>query len=209
MTQVTATAPRTCDPATRVTKSLLGYGVLAGPLYVTVSLVLGLTRPGFDLSRDQWSLLANGHLGWVQVANFLVTGAMTIAFAVGLRRATRSRTASTLIGVYGAGLIAAGIFRADEPGTFSWHGTLHLVCGGIGFLCLVAACLVLGRRYAREGRAGWARYSRITGVVFLAGFACVATAAGASWATLVFVGAVLAAWTWLAAIAIDHYRHQI
>src|SRR5690348_16771473 len=122
MTQVTATAEATCDPATRVTKSLLGYGVIAGPLYVTVSLALALIRPGFDLSRHQWSLLANGDFGWAQIANFLLSGAMTIAFAVGLRRATGSRAASVLVGVYGAGLVGAGLFRADPalgfpPGT--------------------------------------------------------------------------------------------
>jgi len=34
-TTTTSAAPA-CDPATRVTKSLLGYGVIAGPLYVSV-----------------------------------------------------------------------------------------------------------------------------------------------------------------------------
>jgi Protein of unknown function (DUF998) len=71
----------------RVTRSLLGYGVIAGPFYVVVSLVQALTRDGFDLTRHAWSLLANGELGWVQVANFAVTGAMLVAFAVGLHRA--------------------------------------------------------------------------------------------------------------------------
>ena len=79
----------TCDaqPADRVTSSLLGYGVIAGPMYVAVSLAQALTREGFDLSRHQWSLLANGGPGWIQIANFVVTGLMVIAFAVGLRRA--------------------------------------------------------------------------------------------------------------------------
>jgi len=85
----------TCAPATRTTKSLLGYGVIAGPLYVSVSLAQALTRPGFDLARHPWSLLANGDLGWVQVANFLVTGLMTIAFGVGL--GSHSRWAGRLV----------------------------------------------------------------------------------------------------------------
>lgn len=38
-----------CDPATRITKSLLGYGVIAGPVYVLVSLAQALTRDGFDV----------------------------------------------------------------------------------------------------------------------------------------------------------------
>ena len=85
-----AEPPRTtveCTPADRVTKSLLGYGIVAGPCYVVVSLAQALTRHGFDLGRHEWSLLANGDNGWIQVANLIVTGLMVIAFAIGLRRA--------------------------------------------------------------------------------------------------------------------------
>jgi len=76
-----------CDPATRVTRSLLGYGVIAGPVYVTVSLAQVFTRRGFDPLRHEWSLLANGHLGWIQIANFVLSGLMMVAAAAGLRRA--------------------------------------------------------------------------------------------------------------------------
>ena len=38
------------DTGAAVTRSLLGWGVVAGPFYVVVGLVLALTRPGFDLS---------------------------------------------------------------------------------------------------------------------------------------------------------------
>ena len=53
-----------CTPAARVTKSLLGYGVLAGVVVETSVLAQGLTRRGFSISRDDASLLANGPLGW-------------------------------------------------------------------------------------------------------------------------------------------------
>ena len=115
-TTTTSAAPA-CDPATRVTKSLLGYGVIAGPLYVSVSLAQALTRQGFDLSRHEWSLLSNGSLGWIQITNFVVTGLMTVAFAIGVRRvlpAGRGATwAPRLIATYGVGMISAGVFRAD------------------------------------------------------------------------------------------------
>jgi hypothetical protein len=39
--------------------------VLSGPLYVLVSLAQALTRAGFSLRRDEWSLLALGHVGWI------------------------------------------------------------------------------------------------------------------------------------------------
>jgi uncharacterized protein DUF998 len=218
----TATAPRTdCTPAARVTRSLLGYGVIAGPLYVVVSLAQALTRDGFDLTRHSWSLLSNGALGWIQITNLVVTGLMVIASAAGLRRALQPGRAATwaprLVAVYGAGLVSAGIFRADPslgfppgtpagPGTVSWHGMLHFGSGAIGFGCLIAACFVVARRFVAEGRPGWARYSRVTGVLFCAAFVGVATGAGSVVTNLGFVGGVLIGWAWLTALSIHLYR---
>jgi hypothetical membrane protein len=53
---------------------------------VTASVVQALVHDGFDLSRHAWSQLAAGPQGWIQMANLILTGAMVIAFAVGLRR---------------------------------------------------------------------------------------------------------------------------
>jgi hypothetical protein len=78
--------------------------------------------------------------------------------------------------VYGAGLICAGIFRADPvpgfpPGStqavISWHGSLHLLFAAIGFFALVAAMIVLGRRWSMQGDRGWALYSMASGILFL------------------------------------------
>jgi uncharacterized protein DUF998 len=210
-----------CDPAGRTTKTLLAYGAIAGPVYVAVSLAQALTRDGFDLTRHQWSMLANGDFGWIQITNLVVTGLMTVAMAVGLRRALRPGRGATwaprLVGAYGLGMIAAGVFRADPAfgfpagtpdgsGQVSWHGMLHFASAGIGFACLVAACLVLARRFAVERRRGWAAFSRVTGVVFLACFGAMAVSGGASWATVAFVAGVLLAFGWVSALAVHLYR---
>ncbi|HEU5156778.1 MAG TPA: DUF998 domain-containing protein [Streptosporangiaceae bacterium] len=210
-----------CDPATRATKTLLAYGVPAGPMYVAVSLAQALTRDGFDLTRHPWSLLGNGPYGWVQVANFVVTGLMMGALAAGLRRALRPGRAAVwaprLVGAFGASMAAAGVFRADPalgfpPGTpdavarVSWHGMLHLAAAGVGFVCLAAACLVVASRFAAEGDRGWARWSRVTGVGFLAGFGAVATGGGAVWSNLTFVAAVVIVLVWTSALAARLYR---
>ena len=202
--------------AARVTRALLVCGVIAGPLYVLVSVTEALTRDGFDLARHQWSLLSNGDLGWVHIANLVVTGLLTVAFAVGLRRVLRPGRGGTwvprLLGVYGLSLAAAGVFRADPamgfpPGTpegaaeVTWRGVLHFVAGGIGFVCLVVACLLVAGRFAAEGRQRWARFSRTTGVLFLAGFVAVAAGAGAAWSNLAFTAAVVLAWSWVSALA--------
>lgn len=216
------TSGASCDKTDAVSRSLLGYGVIAGPIYLTVGLIQALTRDGFDLSRHDLSLLANGDFGWVQITNLVLTGVMTIAAAVGMRRVLRRGPAGTwaprLIGVYGAGLIAAGAFVADPmngfplgtpagpPAAVSWHGMLHLVSGAVGFLCLIAACFVVAQRFAGRGQHGWAWYSRTTGAVFLAGFVGIASGSGSSAVVLGFWIAVVAAWAWVSALSVHLYR---
>jgi hypothetical protein len=218
VTQDVATPSAGCEAPEKVTRSLLGWGVVAGPLYVGAALVQALTRDGFDIGRHDVSLLANGRLGWIQVANFLLTGLMVIACAVGMRRALRTgRTwGPLLVGTYGAGLVAAGVFRADPamgfpPGTpedahaISWHGTLHFVAAAIGFLALVAACFVL----ARLGGRRWAAYSVTTGVVFLAAFAGIAAGSGHTWAVLGFWAGVVVAWAWILVMSVRLTRELV
>jgi hypothetical membrane protein len=208
-----------CTPAVRTTKSLLGYGIVAGPLYVVVALAQAVTRDGFDPGRHAWSLLANGELGWIQITNFIVTGLMTVAAAIGLRRALtpgRGRTgAPLLMATYGVSLIGAGIFRPDpaqgfpagtpETTTTSWHGMLHFIVGGIGFLCLTAACFVLASRFSHDSRRRLAWFSRITGMVFLAGFVGIASGSQGP-TTLAFVAAVLIVWAWVTTVSVHFYR---
>jgi len=205
-----------CPPLpVRITKSLLGYGVVAGPIYVLAVAGQMAVRDGFDPTRHAASQLANGEFRWIQVATFLVTGTMTIAAAVGVRRALGpgrlSAWAAGLLGAYGAGLVAAGIFRADPsdgfpPGTrpgmgaVSWHGLAHFGVAGIAFACLVAACFVLAARFRGEGRSSWMWFSLATGVLFFAGFAGIASGAQSRTLVIAFYLAVLLAWTWLSAL---------
>jgi hypothetical membrane protein len=207
-----------CTPQLAVTRSLLGYGVIAGPFYVVVSLAQALTRDGFDLTRHAWSLLANGDLGWLQIANLILAGAMTVAFAVGLARALPGGAwAGRLVGAYGVSLVVAGIFRADpalgfpigtpaDARTISWHGAVHLAAAAVGFLCLVAACLLLGRRFSADGARGAAVASRVIGLAFLAAFVGLVASGGAVATTLGFVAAVIAVSTWMSAVAVRLYR---
>lgn len=206
---------------TQRTRALLACGAIAGPLYIIVGLIQIFIRPGFDVTRHDLSLLSNGDLGWIQIANFLVSGLLVIAGAIGMRRVLRGSRGGTwgplLIGVYGVGLIGAGLFIADPmngfpPGTpvgtnaISWHGILHLVSGAVGFLALIAACFVFARRFAALRRPGWAAYSIATGVIFFAAFFGIATGSQQGGATLVFVTvaftiAVVLAWSWITMIS--------
>jgi len=215
-------AEQACDPGMRVTRSLLGYGVLAGPVYVIAALAQALLRPGFDLAHDDVSLLSNGSLGWIQIANFVVTGLMVTACAIGIRRALGGGRGATwapvLLAVYGVGLIGAGIFVADPmygfpPGTaagrptmITTHGILHIVSAAIGFLGLVAACFVFARRFANQRRSGFAWFSGVTGVAFLAAFAGGASGSDSPAIVAAFWAALILAWVWIASLSVHLYR---
>jgi hypothetical membrane protein len=176
-------SPSTCDPATRVTKSLLGYGIIAGPFYLAAWLGQAFTRPGFHLDRHAASLLTNGSWGWVQALNFVATGLMVVVAAGGLRRwlqtAGMGSAVANLITVLGVGVGAAGIFHADPaygfpPGTpagkaahASWHGNLHYAIAALGFLALIAATFVAARQFARRGDRTRAMLSGTAGTLFL------------------------------------------
>jgi hypothetical protein len=204
-----------------LTRALLVCGIVAGPIYVVVGVIEMLTRTGFDLRRHSLSLLSNGDLGWVNMTLFVATGVLLLAGAIGIRRALRGGRAGLwaplLLGVYGLGLIGAGLFTADPafgfpPGTpadanaVSWHGLLHFVCGGLGFIALIAACFVFARRFAALGQRGWAWYSVVTGALFFAAFFGIAAGSGQGEAivaivNVVFFLAAALAWAWVSAVA--------
>lgn len=226
MAEMIATQARGSGSARRWVRPLLTGGLLAGPLYVVVGAVEALTRPGFDPTRDDLSLLSNGPFGWIHIALFISAGLLTIAGAVGLRRAGDGGDTSVwgpvLLGLYGLGLIGAGIFVADPmhgfpPGTpagahsVSAHGLMHLVSGAVGFLGLIASCLVFARRFARVRQTRWARFSVATGGIFLVAFFGIAGGSRQDGAvlvavTLAFTAAVVLAWTWISAVCAKAIR---
>jgi hypothetical membrane protein len=200
---------------------LITCGILAGPIYVGLGLLQVAIRPGFDITRHALSLLSNGDLGWIQISNFLLTGALLIAGAIGLHRSLTSGRGRTwtprMLALYGIGLIGAGIFRADPalgfpPGTpldhnpMSWHGQMHFVAGGIGFTGLIASCFICASRYRTFGHTGWSIYSLITGVFFLGGFTGVASGAKGI-AIVLFSLAVVESFAWLSSV-FQHIRSQ-
>ncbi|MEQ4304762.1 DUF998 domain-containing protein [Plantactinospora sp. B6F1] len=186
MTTITL-QPASTPPAPRPrrrTRALLRCGIVAGPLFVLAFLIEGATRDDYDPLRHPVSSLALGPHGWTQTVNFLLCGLLTLAFAVGVRRALAPGRAATwgplLIGVWAIGLLGAGVFVTDPisgypPGTpevpaeYTTSGALHDGFALFAFPALAAACFVFTRRFVGERRHGWASYSALTGLAFLAG----------------------------------------
>jgi hypothetical protein len=198
------------DRNAAVTRSLLGWGVVAGPFYLVVGVVLGSTRPGFDFTRHALSLLMLGHLGWIQRANFVLCGLMVIAAGVGTLRAIRSGrglAVGALVITAGAALIVGAIFVPDPvngfpPGeassTPTASGMLHLICGAIQFVTIAGAAVAhaLWSRTVGQPARGAASLTLAGGI--LGGFAGgVALAHHPVGIALLWL-AVICEWTWLA-----------
>jgi hypothetical protein len=166
-------------------KMLLVSGSIAGPVFTVGWIVEGATRVNYDPLRHPISSLSIGDLGWTQTATFLVTGLLTLAFALGLRRRLSSRGGSMwgprLIGVIAIGLLGAGIFVTDPmngyplgtpnlPLHYSVPGRLHRLFSAFVFLSLPIACFVFKRFFTRRGVRSWANYSAATGFAFVVMF---------------------------------------
>jgi hypothetical protein len=202
----------------KLTRLLLACGIIAGPLYILVGGAQILLREGFDMTRHPLSMMSLGDLGWIQITNFLVTGLLTIAMAAGLLRASqigkRKVLGPLLIGFYGVCVVGGGIFVTDPalgfppgtpdvaPETMSWHGMLHFIVGQLAFLSLIAASIVFARYFVANKAPGWAAFSALTGVIYLAAIIALIAAAGMAWASILLYIAIALGWVWVSALAL-------
>lgn len=213
------------DPLTR---ALLLCGAAAGPFFTLVYLVLGATRVDYDPLRHPVSSLAIGPDGWTQSGNFFVTGALTLAFAIGLWRLLRRPGGSTwmpiLIAIMGLGLIGAGAFVTDPmngypPGTvllsmdYTFPGRMHRTLSALVFVALPAACFVLARYFGRTDRRGWATYSTATGFAFIALFVITSLGFGQIGGLPAVAGllqrlTLIVGFAWMTAIAVALWRAE-
>ncbi|RSD09191.1 DUF998 domain-containing protein [Amycolatopsis eburnea] len=194
---------------TRPTSAQSTTLAVAAPLWVAVSLVQAATREGFDLTRHPLSALSTGSLGWLQITNFVLAGVLILLGAT--RFTSGGKAVTRLLTVYGAGMIAAGVFTPDPgngfpagtpagvPATLSWHGIGHLAAGSVSFLALAAACYVLARRFARAGNRRDAVVSAVAGAALLVGNGWAMT--GGAGGSLTLALGVITAMLWVSAVA--------
>lgn len=194
-------------------RSLLRWGVVAGPFYLVVSIAQALFREGFDLARHPLSVLANGPGGWIQTANFALTGLMVLAAAAGFRRVLGSQTRALplFLGGYGVGMIAAALFTADPvdgfppgtpegfPASISTIGLLHFVAGMLAFTCLALSGFAAAWTMKRRGATSLALLSLFSGLSVTLGFF------GGPVLPIGIAGiwfAVIAGWIWLTTMSL-------
>jgi Protein of unknown function (DUF998) len=210
---MTTIETRNQTDTTTTTRAMLAAGVLAGPLFVATATLQILTRDGFDLRRHPISLLSVGEHGWVQVANFVVAGVLSIIFSLGVARVLTdgpgSRWGPRLCALFGVGLVIGGVFKADAalgfptgapegiPEHISAHALIHAFAPPLAFLSLIGACLVIARRLAADGLVRAALVTRIVAAVCFV----LSVPVGFGFSIRLFV-AVALAFAWVAGYAL-------
>jgi hypothetical protein len=196
------------------TRALLACGIVAGPLYVAVTMVQALTRVGFDLRQHRFSLLTTGDLGWIHQCNMLLVGVLTVLLAVGVRHVMQAGPGAVwgprLLALFGLAYLIGGALTADPvagfpPGTTpemvqkTWQAGVQNASRSVSSLLLIAASLVMARWFAAEGRRAWAWvYGVAIPVVFVA-LAAVGFAVGINPVAPAFLATP---WIWVTMLAV-------
>src|SRR5215472_17309109 len=151
-------------------------GVVGPVLFTAAWVVSSLRQSGHCVTEVQLSGLAadDARDPQIMMAGFVVLGVCSIGFGIALRRALSPRAdGAWLVIVAGAAAVAAGVFRRDHlllvgPGFTgeSWHNQVHDVVSGVAYGAMLAAPLVLGRRFRDD--PDWAVLSRPVQVLSLA-----------------------------------------
>ena len=197
-------------------RALLACGVIAGPLYVAVTMAEALTREGFDLRHHRFSWLTAGDLGWVHQSNMVMVGVLTVLLAIGVGRRMQTGRgavwAPRLLALFGVAYIIGGLLTADPvtgfpPGTTpemvhtTWHGAAQNASRSVSSILLIATSLVVAGRFAAEGRRAWAWFYGAAIPAVFAALTTVGLAIGGNPAALAFL---MTPWTWVTALALHN-----
>jgi Protein of unknown function (DUF998) len=133
-------------------------GIIGSMLFVMTFMLEGWLRPGYEPLSMYVSALSLGPLGWIQIANFLVFGALLLVFARGVavefQTGKASRSGSILLTIIAVCYFFSGPFVMDPVNIarsqMTLHGTLHGIFGGIVFSLMPVCCFVFLRRFHED-----------------------------------------------------------
>ena len=164
---------------------LLALGAAGPVIFIACYLANGAAQPGYSSWHDTISVLSLARHGWIQIANFMLYGVLTLCFAAGLRRSGAVRGwGFRLLVIAGLGLLVIGPFRTDpvlgfpagQASVTTATGTVHSLTSLVVFLAFPAAALVTTRRPL----GGWAAFSitaTVLSLLSVAAFFALVTAA--------------------------------
>ena len=195
------------------TRAWLACGVVAGPLYVSVTMVQSLTRQGFDLKNHRFTLLTTGELGWIHQLNMIVVGVLTLLLAIGVSRALTSGRGAVwgprMLGTVGLAYLFGGLFVADPivgfpPGTTAemvqktWQGIIQNVSRGASTLALLVTSVIIALWFSSRGSRGWAWFYGAGFPTMFVTLSLVGLAIGFNGGGLAFL---VTPWIWISTLA--------
>jgi hypothetical protein len=136
-------------------------GMLGPAAFTAAWIASAFRQPGLAFAAPQISGLAaeDARDPWLMISGFVVLGGCAIGFGTALRRVLGSRRAGPgpgAIQLAGVLTIAAGLLRRDHvlltTGPESWHNDAHDIVSAAVYLLLVAAPLLLARRFSGDQR---------------------------------------------------------
>ena len=202
-------------------RALLACGVVAGPLYVTATLIEALTRDGFDLRYHRFSWLTLGDLGWVHQSAMVGVGLLSVLLAIGVSQSVQTGRGAVwgprLLALFGVAYVVGGLLRADPsvgfpPGTTAdmvhatWHGIGQEISRSASTVFLLASSGVFAAWFASQGQRGRAWfYATAIPAAFAALTAFGKLAVGGNPVALAFL---MTPWIWITALAVNLYRRE-
>lgn len=155
---------------TEIYSKWITAGIVALPLFITLSFLLAFTREGFDWVIHPASFLSLGSGGWIQISNFVITGLLLIACGIGIKKTYKSGVGSTwltpLFVIMGIGMIMGGVFPADPalgfppgapdgfPESTSLQGEIHGFAPLIASLAHTIILFIFARWFYKNNQKG-------------------------------------------------------
>jgi hypothetical protein len=107
--------------------------IIAFAYFLIVVIALYFLNPSYSLFRSVAGTYDLGPYGFLIASTFFSLGFGALALVIGLYRgiiqSARSRTGLILLGLWGVGMLLAGVLPANEPGSTVPHMTTVLVAG--------------------------------------------------------------------------------
>ncbi|MGB6442341.1 MAG: DUF998 domain-containing protein [Thermoplasmata archaeon] len=144
-------------PVPRDACRLLQLSVVLIGVYVVLDIVAQLLPPHYNPISQAESNLAVGPYGYVMTVNFVVRGVLSLAFLLGLTRATsmgrRSPLGIGLLGVWAIGAFVLAVSPTDVgSGPVTLHGTVHLLTALVAFVAAAVGEILLSLRFGDDPR---------------------------------------------------------
>lgn len=144
-------------------------GIVAPILFTLIVAVASLLRPSYSQAHNFISDLGVGSYAFIQNANFVIFGLLSMGLALGLLGGLPAPQGGALkagvgfVILFGIGIIFAGVFPED----YLSEGP-HTLASSVAFLSIIAAQLLVWQGLRNADTTTWGRYrlySAISGVL--------------------------------------------